>query len=218
LVFLVPLFIAVAARHALRENRRTRLATAAVSLAIPAILLAPWIVFNLDHYGSLTGVAVAREMQSPVVDPEGEGYTLARLGKELPALPESATIAAEWGLEVAFVPALSVALEIFRVAILWLPLLLVVADPRGLRGTDLAFLVVPVGLGVTLLAFGSLASDWRLVQARYLYPVLPGLAIFAALMWRRLPRPNRTPTLVSTICAIALIGAWARLAAHFLIR
>ena len=45
--------------------------------AIPALMLCPWLIFNLDHYDALTASTAARDQQAPVVNPLGLTYGTA---------------------------------------------------------------------------------------------------------------------------------------------
>ena len=63
LVVLVPVLAVAALLHVRRGGRR---ATAALALALPALLLAPWVASNYERYGAPTASALVREMQEPV--------------------------------------------------------------------------------------------------------------------------------------------------------
>lgn len=220
LVFLVPLLLVVAVRHVRRVRTRATLVAAGLSLLLPLLLLAPWIAFNLHHYGSPTGAAIARDMQKPVIDKEGTGYRVAYLGRDLPVLPDHTALPEEWQLAASLRTATSrivEALEFIEVAIVGPPLLLLLSAPRWRRSREAAFLLAPVALGVAALAIGSLVSDWPLVVPRYLFAVLPALAIFAALSWRRLLRGERAPLVLSMLCVLVLVGSWGHLAYEFLL-
>ena len=54
-----------------RTCARRRRGAAALALALPALLLAPWVASNVDRYGAPTASALVREMQAPVLNPSG---------------------------------------------------------------------------------------------------------------------------------------------------
>ena len=68
LIYLVPLVLVVLA---LDWRARRDTPAVVVALVLPALMLAPWLAFNLDHYDALTASKAARDQQQSVVNPAG---------------------------------------------------------------------------------------------------------------------------------------------------
>lgn len=196
LVVLVPVLAAVALLHVRAGGRR---AAAAAALALPLLLLAPWVASNVERYGAPTASALVREMQEPVLNPTGADYGLA----ELPRLHErllGGVIAEEWWSELLS-PGKRRARDLFLLLALALPLALVIAR----RPPAWALLCAPLALGVLLMSAGLLAGNWDFFYPRYLYAVLPaaGVAIGTALGRLAVPYAAAHTTL--------LLALWAHL-------
>ena len=196
LVVLVPLLAVVALLHVRRGGRR---ATAALALALPALLLAPWIASNVERYGAPTASALVREMQDPVLNPSGR----ERGPGDLPELHErllGGVIAEEWWFELLS-PAKRRVRDLFWLLAVAVPLALVVAR----RPPAWALLCAPLALGVLLMSAGLLVGDWDFFYPRYLYGVLPaaGVAIGAAL--------GRAGPPYAAAVTLLLLGLWAHL-------
>ena len=178
LVYLAPVLAFVVARR-LRRGADRRAVLAAV--AVPAVLLVPWLAFNLRHYDSPTANAAARDQQAPVLNPGGDDFGLGDVpgqARELlsPLLPQ------EWddGYDLA--------------AVAWTENLLILALVAGLaiaafrRPRGAVYLAAPLALCAALLLGILVAADWDAVLPRYLYPALPPVALFAAAAWCRVAR------------------------------
>ena len=195
LVVLVPV-LAVVALPYLREGRR---GAAALALALPALLLAPWVASNVDRYGAPTASALVREMQEPVLNPTGADLGAGDL-RALHGRLLGGVLAEEWWSEL-----LSAAKRRVRDAFL----ILAVAVPFALvlvrRPPGWALLCAPLVLGLALMTAGLLIGDWDFFYPRYLYGVLPaaGVAIGAALGRAALP--------YAAAVTLLLLGLWAHL-------
>lgn len=219
LVYLAPLLVVVAARHAWhgRSRRWRPLATALVTLALPLALMAPWFAFNKLQFGTLTTNAQARDQQR--FDSYGRTYHYtANLAKrDLPLLlnpfePQ------EWQYQTGLShPALFTGFDFLRVSLFGAPLLLLLAAPRWLRSRHTALLLGPWLLAVVLLAVSSVGANWSIMLPRYTYPVLPGIALYGAVAWRRLGREERVPLAVLSATLVVLAATWVYAASDFLL-
>jgi hypothetical protein len=54
---------------------------AIAALAIPAILVLPWVADNLHRYGALTAASVMKRMQGPFLNPGDKPFGLVRLAQ-----------------------------------------------------------------------------------------------------------------------------------------
>jgi 4-amino-4-deoxy-L-arabinose transferase-like glycosyltransferase len=176
LIYLVPLALVVLALD--WRTRRDGVAVV-VAVALPVLMLAPWLVFSLDHYDALTPSSAARAQQRSVVNPDGVAYgteTVVRRTREL----YQGVLPAEWlpQLGVAWVRAAAIALAavLFGGALA----LLAAALARRRPWTPIWFYSLPLACGYALLLIVVLRANWPILSPRYLYPVLPPLAIAVA--------------------------------------
>ena len=59
--------------------RERRVRPVAAALALPAAMLAPWLAFNLSHYGALTGSDEVQALTEPSLNPGGIDYSAGDL-------------------------------------------------------------------------------------------------------------------------------------------
>jgi 4-amino-4-deoxy-L-arabinose transferase-like glycosyltransferase len=215
-VALAPLVLIVAVRHVAEAPSRARLAAAAAACLIPLVLLGPWIAYNLDHYDALTPNALAREMQQPVVNPEGTDFGLGRFWTGVPRL-QSGFYPLEWTLGgLAEPPLLSLLFDFMKATFFGLPVLLLIVAPSWLRSRSFLLLAGPVVLGVLMIAYVTVAEDWPITLPRYLYPALLPMALFAGMSWSRLLASPRAPIAIATISALICAVAWADAVGRYL--
>jgi hypothetical protein len=201
-----------------RFRRRAPLA-ALTALALPVVLIAPWLIDNLHRYHALTAQAIVHQMQDGLFNPRGLPYGLGRLwhiSKSMLGgiLPE------EWHSASTFLGgyALSTSLlHVIRAALVaW------VLVPFGLwlwRGPHRAWLLIaPLIIGLALTWIETAAERILLLSPRYVYPLVPafGLACGLALTGphRRSDdnltargRPVAAPALVAALTT-ALTALW----------
>jgi 4-amino-4-deoxy-L-arabinose transferase-like glycosyltransferase len=182
LIFLAPL-LAVAIIALLRERRdRRALAVVALAVALPLLLLAPWVISNEVRYGGLTAGALAEQLQAPLVNPTGENFGVGAVISRLGRL-DRALLPQEWWSQYG---------KAGLAELLWLlPALLlagavipVLRRPRLLRSRAAALLASPLALGLITLAGIVVFVDWPSFLPRYINPTLPLLALFAAWAWQ----------------------------------
>jgi 4-amino-4-deoxy-L-arabinose transferase-like glycosyltransferase len=215
-VALAPLVLFVAVRHVAEAPSRRRWAAAAATCLIPVVLLAPWVAHSLDHYGALTPNGVAREVQQPLLSPEGTDFGLGRFWAGIPDLL-SGFYPLEWTLGGLSEPALLTLLfDFVKAAVFGLPLLLLVVEPARLRTRSFLLLAGPLVLGMAMIAYVTMAQDWPITLPRYLYPALPPMALFAGMSWARLLRSPRAPIAIATISALVCAVAWADAVGRYL--
>lgn len=207
LVALAPLLLGVA----WRQWRAGRVSTgaAAGALALPALLLVPWIASNLQRYGALTASGLARDMQEPVLNPGGITYGAAELvdgGRRIAggALPE------EWWVRYLD-GAWRAARDVLALVVVLVPAALALVRPPAHARRALAFLVSPLAVTLVLLAVALLVAQFDLLQPRYLHPVLPAYALFVALVLRRWVPARAVAALAAAVTA-ALVVLWLVLA------
>jgi 4-amino-4-deoxy-L-arabinose transferase-like glycosyltransferase len=213
LVALAPL-LAVPAIALLREHRTRRaVAAVAVALALPALLLTPWLASNENRYDALTPSALAKRVQGPYVNPSGKGYGLSDVASRLGRLPKAA-LPQEWwpeygrrglGIPLRLLPGLLVLFVLVPIAL----------RPGLLRTRAAALLGSPLPLVIAMLVGIVVIGDWPSFTPRYLYPTLPPLALFAARGWRAARR--RDDSLLALAAGSTAIAwfAWLYLAGAY---
>ncbi len=213
LIFLA-LGLAVPVVALLRERRDGRaLAAVAAAAALPLALLAPWMISNEVRYGALFAASLAKQIQSPLVDPSdqtfGVGAVIARLYRL-----DRALLPQEWwpeygtgGLNILLwlVPAVTLAGAVTALAI----------RPRLLRSRASALLAAPLPLGILTLAGIVVFADWPSFTPRYVNPTMPLLALFAVWAWIELRRRTRVLTAIVTAASAATVFVWIYMAGAY---
>jgi hypothetical protein len=178
----VALLPVVAWRH-----RRRSPAAAVAALALPVILIAPWLIDNLHRYHALTAGAVVRQMQGSLFNPGDRSYDIVRLVHSSVSLL-GGLLPEEW-VAAAFVhtvhPLSEDLLHVLRGALVALVLAPLGAWLwRGPRRTWL--LVAPLAIGLVLMWLDTVVERMPFIEPRYVYPLLPafGLACGIALTRR----------------------------------
>jgi hypothetical protein len=163
--------------------RAGRWRAVAAAGALPAALLAPWVIFNLGEYGAPTGSDEVQALMQPTLNPDRIDYGLGDLpGKHVALL--NGVLPDEWWVEF-----LSTAKRRLRDVLVGVviaaPLLAAVRIPSVERRRALAVLVLPLAAGIVLMSVSLLAENWDAFYPRYLYGALPGFAVFAGLALMR---------------------------------
>lgn len=176
LAWLAPLVVVAFAVDwaARRDTLRTVLA-----LALPVAMLAPWLAFNYRHYHALTAAAAARAQQRPFLNPGNVRYgvddAVSRTGHLLDGV-----LPAEWygQLHVGWV---RVAVTVVG-ALLFGGALVVAVAIVARRGPwrPLWFFAVPLAAGYAILVDTLLSALAPGFNLRYVYPLLPALAMGVA--------------------------------------
>lgn len=198
--------LAVACVAFLREGR---VRAVAVSAALPAAMVAPWLVFNLQHYGALTGSEEVQRLMEPTLNPEGRDYGAGDLPAKHVALLNG-VLPDEWWVEF-----LSSTKRRLRDVLVGLVIAVpIMASLRILapdRGRALTVLLLPLASGILLMSLSLLLDNWDAFYPRYLYGTLPGFAVFAALALRR-ALGERTLLWSAAGLTALLLALWAHLA------
>jgi hypothetical protein len=189
-------------------RRRAPLA-ALTALALPMVLITPWLVDNVHRYHALTAGAVIRLMQGGFFNPTGHAYGLTRLvDSSVPllggVLPEEWTNAATtydaYALGIGLLHVIRAALIVWMFvpfgAWLW----------RGPRRVWL--LIVPLIIAVALMWIETVAERLPLINPRYAYAVLPAFGLACGLALARPPGlSGGNPTVRSRVGALPLLAA-----------
>ena len=193
---------------ALRRAERRAPWAALAALALPVVLVAPWLVDNELRYHALTAVAIVRLMQGGFFNHGGHPYGLSRLvDASAPLLggilPEewnnAATIFDRHALNMGL-------LHVIRVALVaWMFL------PFGgwlWRGPRRVWpLVAPVIIAVALMWIETIVERLPLITPRYAYAVLPAFGLACGLALARPPDlSDGNPSVRSRPAALPLLA------------
>ncbi|MET0513010.1 MAG: glycosyltransferase family 39 protein [Thermoleophilaceae bacterium] len=188
--------------------RERRVRPVVGALALPAAMLAPWLAFNLDHYGALTGSDEVQALTEPSLNPGGIEYGPGDLpAKHVTLL--NGVLPDEWWVEF-----LSTAKRRLRDVLVGLviavPLLASVRMRPAERRRALAVLLLPLLAGIALMSLSLLTDNWDAFYPRYLHCTLPGFGIFAGLGLRR-AIGERALVWSSVALTALLLALWAHL-------
>lgn len=181
---------------------------AAVAAALPALMVAPWVALNLHNYGAATGSGAVQELMDPVLNPEGRDYGLGDLPARHVALL-NAVLPDEWWVEFLSTAKRRLR-DLFAVLVLALPVLALVRVPPAERRPALTVLLLPLVAGVLLMSVSLLVENYDAFYGRYLYGVLPGFGVLAALGLRS-TFGERALAGASAAVTVLLLALWAHL-------
>ena len=203
LLYLVPLFLLVLARQ-LRHARTLRSRGALLATAaLPAAMLAPWLLLNLQRYGSPTVKITGAE---GVLEPVTSAGLLDRV-RALPRQNErllEGVLPQEW---VGQVDVWWVGGAVHGIAILLVAaavLLLVVRRKEW----QTWFLVTPFISGVVLMNATYLLTGNDTFLLRYIYPTLGPLALSVGLALARRPMPRAASIAAPAMVAVVVLALW----------
>ena len=198
--------LAVVAVALLRAGRGRAVAAAA---ALPALMLAPWVAFNLHTYGSPTGSGAVQSLMDPVLNPNGRDYGPGDLASKHVSLL-NAVLPDEWWVE--FLSSAKRRLrDLFAVLVLAVPVLALVRVPSPERRPALVVLLLPLVSGVLLMSVSLLVDNYDAFYGRYLYGTLPGFGVLGALAVRRALGDRALAWSAAGVTAL-LLALWAHLA------
>jgi hypothetical protein len=228
LVFLVAPFLFVVARLLYRRRDRHALGRVALALVLPVLMLAPWVAFNLNHYSSLTGNDVGRDLEQEGLPTKPDfhvGDVPAKTGSLLDSfLPEEwkhvecgggggqGEFALGGGTGCQFADyrttAMSANAIVLKLLIYGLPLLALLLVPRLVASRAFGLLFVPLVLAVVTIQLTLLLANWDIFFPRHAYPVLPAFALFAVIAWRRLLAREWAVAAVAGAVLLCAVAFW----------
>lgn len=189
--------------------RRGRVRAVAAAACIPALMLAPWVAFNLHTYGSATGSGAVQSLMDPVLNPGGRDYGPDDLASKHVSLL-NAVLPDEWWVEFLSTAKRRLR-DVFAVVVLAVPVLALVRVPSVERRPALIVLLLPLVAGVLLMSVSLLVDNYDAFYGRYLYGALPGFGVLAALAVRR-AFGERALAWSAAGVTVALLALWAHLA------
>jgi hypothetical protein len=212
LVCLAPLLAFPVAAQLRKSRDRLAVGTAALALALPLILMAPWLVSNESRYGGPTASSLVErltESYESMSQRSGLAAVASRLWRfDRAALPQ------EWWQEYRGV--LGVFLIALPVVLLLIAALPVVRHPGLLRSRAAGLLAAPWLLGLATLTGIVLLDEWpAALYPRYINPMLPLFALFAAGAWAA-AKPERRSLLALAATSSFVAGlSWVYIAGAY---
>ena len=191
-------------------SARTRWLGAFGVAAIPTLLIAPWLISNLDRYGALTGSKLVRQMMEPFFNPNHVQYSIGDIPSRLLVLTR-APLAEEWWIELLSALKRWVLTVLIAALGILAPLGVIGVKPTERRTQLLVLLALPVGAGIAWMAYVLLVLNWDFFLPRYLYPAIPGLMLLAAVSIGRLRHGARALTASAAVLTVLLAGWWVYL-------
>jgi hypothetical protein len=187
----------------LRERRDRRALAAALALALPVVLVAPWLALNESRYGALTANSLVERLTAANV-PAGSGLGATASGLVRfthAALPQ------EWWQE--YNGALGVILIALPALLLLIAALPIMQHPRLLRSHTAGLLAAPLPLGLATLVGIALLAEWPAsLFPRYVNPMLPLFALFGAWAWTQARIGQKSLFWLVSLSALMVSLAW----------
>lgn len=196
----------------LRERRdRMAIGTATLALALPLVCVAPWLVSNESRYGALTAGTLVERLTSPD-GPTGPRSGIAAVAPGLGRLTR-VVLPQEWWQEYRGIPG---AILIALPALLLILTLPAVRHPRLLRTPAGGLLATPLLLGLATLVGIVLLAAWpAALFPRYLNPMIPPFALFAAWAWRETEMGERSLLGIAALSTTVVALIWFHLAGAY---
>jgi hypothetical protein len=212
LVCLAPLLAFPIAAQLNRHRDRSTVGTAALALALPLIVVAPWLVSNESRYGALAASSLTEHLtESYESMGQRSGLTavtsrLWRLGRA--ALPQ------EWWQE--YRGALDILLIALPLMLLLIATLATVRHPRVLPSQAAGLLATPWLLGLATLIGIVLLDAWpAALFPRYINPMLAPFALFAAWAWVQAKMRTRSLLALAAASSITASLIWIYMAGAY---
>ncbi|MDG2304302.1 MAG: glycosyltransferase family 39 protein [Candidatus Binatia bacterium] len=204
--FVLVLAVATAVRRGILARGR-----GALVVALPPLVLAPWVAFNFVHYGAATANGVARGMQMHIINPQGKDHTLGDAASHFATQLfsyQQMVLPQEWAFPVGGDVA-RVILGLSSV-LFFLPLgLAPFLRGRARAGVEAWLFGWPLPLSIVLSVVLYAWQDWPML-VRYTYCAFPAAMIFGYAVLRRYVG---TPVLLSgaalTYGFLVALWAWA---------
>jgi hypothetical protein len=205
LVLLVPVFLLVVVAEARQRWSLKRALALIGAMVVPAVLVAPWLVFNEVSYHMLTAATIATREQAYLVNPHHLHYSLGQLPNQTAALLNP-TVPAEWGASLTRQPGLSYLYQVLGVLLIPAAVVLILGTGRRLWTMRTAILGLPWVLNVIEMWYIRYGQQWQ-VDVRYTFATVPILLILAAEA-TDIVRARYLPVLVSAGATVAAITLW----------
>jgi hypothetical protein len=183
-----------------------------LTVALPTMLVAPWLASNLQRYGALTASTPLEHMQE-AFEPGTRQYGVGVVTSNLWRFAQAALPQEWWPEYRGTLGAIAIALP----CVLTLAGgLAVIGRPRSLRSRAGILLAGPMLLGFATLAPIVLLAGWQSsFMPRFLNPMLPLFALFVAWSGMRLKAGTRTVFGLASLSTVATSSIWVYMAGAY---
>jgi 4-amino-4-deoxy-L-arabinose transferase-like glycosyltransferase len=196
----LPVLAAVLAVRWSTERTRGRALQLGALIALPVLMLSPWLVWNHRHYGTWTANGQAREAQAPIINPTHQDYALNKVVNEA-HLALDATIMQGW--ETVGHQDVPSYLKWSLLTVLYVvPLLMLTARAPVIEWHRRLVLGAPLVVTFAMLAYITVVENWGVMIFRYVRPAMPAWFLFAFL----LDRSEHSPAVITRITLAAAVG------------
>lgn len=211
LVCLAALLIIPLVKYLRERCDRPALGTATLTLALPLMLVAPWLALNESRYRALTASTLVERLTAPN-GPAGPQSGIAAVTSGVARLTRVA-LPQEWWQEYKGIPgAISIALP----ALLLFGALPVVRHPRLLRTQAGRLLAAPLLLGLATLVGIVLLAAWpAALFPRYLNPMIPLFALFVAWAWKQTGLGEKSLLGIAALSSFVVALIWVYMAGAY---
>lgn len=211
LVCLAVLLLVPLIKYLRERYDRLALGTATLTLALPMVLVAPWLASNESRYGALTGSALVERITKSDA-PTGPHSGIGAVASGVVRLTH-VVLPQEWWQEYkGILGAILIALP----ALLLIGVLPAVRHPRLLRTQAGELLAAPLLLGLaTLIGIVLLAAWPAALFPRYLNPMVPLFALFAAWAWMQAQVGEKSLFRIAAFSSFVVALVWICMAGAY---
>ncbi len=211
LVCLAVLLVVPLAEYLRERCDRLALGTATLALALPLICLAPWLALNESRYDALTASSLVERLTAPN-GPAGQHSGIGAVISGVARLTRVALPQEWWQEYKGILGTILIALP----ALLLIGALPAVRHPRLLRTQAGELLAAPLLLGLaTLLGIVLLAAWPAALFPRYLNPMIPLFALFAAWAWRQTGMREKSLLRIAALSSFVIALIWIYMAGAY---
>lgn len=212
LVCLAVLLVVPLVKYLRERGERLALRTATLTLALPLILVTPWLASNESRYGALTASALVERITAPD-GPVGPRSGIVAVTSGVARLTRVAMPQEWWQEYRGILGAILIALPV----LLLIGALPAVRHPRLLLRTQAGqFLAAPLLLGLTTLVGIVLLAAWpAALFPRYLNPMIPLFDLFAAWAWTQTGMREKSLLRIAALVSFVLAVIWIYMAGAY---
>jgi 4-amino-4-deoxy-L-arabinose transferase-like glycosyltransferase len=207
---LIPVFVLVAAAILWQDRGIRDLRNVASGGVLAGVVVLPWVIFNELKYHAVTASAIAKREQLATVNPHHLRDTLGQVPSLTvqslfqPLLPQ------EWGNRFVGHSPLAYLASIFQILLIPGVIVLAIALGRRLITTGYWVLIAPWIFNLIFCWYIDLGQQWVTgsMVARYTYPTLPFLGLFAVASVVMIFRALRPLLALLGASTAFLVGLW----------
>lgn len=211
LVCLTVLLVVPLVKYLRERCDRSAARAATLALALPLVLVAPWLASNESRYGALTASTLVERLTEPNA-PTGPHSGISAVASGVARLTRVALPQEWWREYKGILGAILIALP----ALLLIGALPAVRHPRLLRTQAGELLPAPLLLGLATLVGIVLLAEWpAALFPRYVNPMIPLFALFAAWAWRQTGMGEKSLLRIAALSSFVVALIWVYMAGAY---